>query len=116
MNAPVIQAKIMSGTLKSATDSSPRFVAQDEQGRDREHDPRRSSIDGRCNRLVNIVFNNTGTSHQAAENSPTEDRGQLGTFNRETEFECRVTDRNGNHRTQKPTDQHGRPGKFRVGT
>ena len=88
---------------------------EDEQGGNGEHHAGRGSVDGRRDRLVDVVLDDAGAAEDSAEDPPAENCCQFRPFDRETKDQRCISDRDGNQAPQKPTHQDCGPGQFGIG-
>ena len=91
-----------------------RFLAEDKQRGYREHDSRRGPVNSRGHRLVNVVFQDAGATHQSAKDPPAKNRGEFRSLDRKPKLQRCVTNGKGNQCPQAPADQYGRPCEFRI--
>ena len=88
--------------------------SQNEQGGYREHHARRRAVHAACDRLVDVVFDDAGTLHDAAQDAKSKDGRKFRSFYGKPQNQSRVTDTDGDNSTEHVADKDGRDGEFGI--
>jgi hypothetical protein len=91
-----------------------RAIAEDEDGRDREHHAAGCAVDRAGHGLRDVVLDDAVAPQDAAQNAEAEDGRQFRTLDGETEDQRGITDADGDDHAQEIADQDRRPGQFRI--